>query len=567
MTRILYNNFDVFSGIAPVPLVSQKNSFIKYGEQWGEVSRISLNGYLTGYCSNINYLDGGFLSGTGLNIIDGGDFSTGISSGIDGGAFYANDGNLFTNQQYLVTNFSKDFQSLQIIESGKIIFNKPYCLVKSVNFPVSNYVRLIPFQIELDCYESGFFSGAYGILEPRNEWNFTQNKDQSLTIEHNLSCRGFNTSSNNSNALQNAINYIANLSGYNGQITPYFINICSGLSPCLISQKENINRVQGTYSVNETYIFDPFFNSGVLRYTATYDSGIADGISTVKIAGNLKSCRNYPIDFVRNRYRTFDSFSSAVDLYSGSTNGQLDLNPFYVSSGIAEDSFSKTLNFDITFNNDQTPNPYLDYNVTFNRDNLTDITNAQFQGTIRGRGDLKTRYQRVLNFYTEINPYVLTLTEYQNDGYQYFLNPNPLSQSVTRNSFIGEISLGATYTDKTIPPTGFDSIDYNLNFEPPIRKFSATPILDGTGSYYVVDLGYVNREVVRLQGQAVVSQAIPVSVGILSLSNYINTLGFQYVSGNRIVLEDQQIIQGNRGIGHGLSFSAVWSSETKELVI
>lgn len=530
MTQIFYNGIDCFSGIAPTPLVSQKNAFIKYGEQWGEVSKISLNGVITG--------------------------NTG----------YFND--IISGQSGIISRFNQDYQSFQIVESGLTIVNKPYAIIRNISFPQSNYVRLLNYQIDLDCYESGFFSGVYGILEPKNEFVFTQNKDQSLNIEHNMSCRGFNTSSTNSNALQNARNYIASISGFTGQATPYFIQTCSGFSPVLIESKEAINRVQATYSVSEKYIFDPFFSSGVLRYSATYDSGIADGISTVNVAGSLKTSRNFPLNFVRNRYQTFDLFSAAVDMYSGATNGLIDLNPFYLSSGIGEDPFSNTINFQVSYNNDLTPNPFIDYKVDFARDVVTDTTTAQFQGVVRGRGDLKNRYNNVLAFASGVNTFNLTLLEYQNQGYQYFLNPNYISSSIVRNPFTAEVTLGASYNDKIIPPSGFVSLEYTLGFVPSIEKFSATPILDGTGGYYIVDLGYTNRSVLTLNGAGTVDPAFTLTSGKAILASYINSIANNYIiSGARIVLENQSISQGNVGIGLGINFNAVWSYESPELLI
>lgn len=570
MTRILYNNFDCFSGIAPVPLIGQRDTFIKYGEQWGEVTRITLNGILTGFCANSQFLDGGppnFLGASG--VFDGGDFtSSAPTSGVDGGAFYDSNGNLFNNQQYLISCFGKDFQSFQVVENGVTIINKPYCKVIDIDFPSNNYVKIIPFQIELECYESGFFSGTYGILEPRNEFTYTQNKDQSISIEHTLSCRGFNTSQNNSNALQNARNYIAQNSGYNGAAVPYFIKICSGLNPCLISQTENINRVQSTYGITERYIFDPFFNSGVLRYSTTFDSGINDGLCNVRVAGSLKSCRNYPVDFVRNRYLTFDSFSAAVDSYSGATNGLIDLNPLYLSSGVTIDPFAKTINFQIAFNNDPSPNPYFEYAVNFQRDNLTDITQVSINGTVRGRGELNQRYQKVLNYYTGVNLYNLAVFEYQNDGYQYLLNPIYITQGISKNPYTAEVALQSTFSDRPLFPSGFASFDYTISQKPSYRQYSAIPILNGMGGYVVNDLGYICRSVATIQGAAVIDPSISVQSGINLLSNYLNYQALTLYSGyNRVALEAQEISQGNKNIARNVTFSTTYSWEGNEIIL
>lgn len=549
MTNIFYNNVNPFSGISPTPLVSQKNIFIKYGEQWGEVTKVTLYGNIYSKCVSGNF---SLVTDTSNQTFQTSDGAFGI---------------LLSGQQSLIKSFSQDFQSLQIVQDGQVIVDKPLAIIRNIVFPDSPYSYYVPFQIELDCYESGFFSGLFGVLEPKNEFSFTQNKDQSITIEHSMSCRGFNTDSNNSNALQNAVQYIQSISGFRNQILPYFINFGSGdygtgIAPSLIAQKENINRVQGSYSLEETYIVDPFFSSGVLRYATTYDSGISDGISTVKVNGSLKTSRNYPIDFIRSRYSAFDSFSAAVDAYSGATNGLLDLNPFYLSSGISEDSFGGVINFNLSFNNDQTPNPFLDYTVTFNRDNITDVTSAAFQGTIKGRGDLKSRYDKVLAFSSGVNVFNLTLGEYYNNGYQYILNPLYLSYSNTRNPYAGEITLAATYDDKTLPVSGFANLQYSYNFTPSIEQFSAIPILDGLGRYVVTDLGFTNRATFIMEGKAVIAPNLSQSTGILLLTNFVNGQISTLISGkSRIALESQNISFGNQGIGKDLTFSVSYSYE------
>lgn len=563
MTTILYNNINPFSGIAPTPLVSQKNTFIKYGEQWGEVTKLSLYGVITGICvPNVNNF---LITQSGdFRILENGDFRI-LESDPELSFFNT----LIEGQQQILSNFGKDFQSLQIFDDNNNVVTKPYCIVRSINFPQSNYVSLLPFQIDLDCYESNFFSGVYGILDPKNEFSFTQNKDQSITIQHSMSCRGFNTSSINSNSLQNAKNYIASISGFSNQIAPAFINVCSGFTPSLITQKETIDRVNGLYGVEETYIADPFFTSGVLRYSATYDSGIEDGISTVKIGGSLKASRNYPISFIRDRYNTFNSFSAAVDAYSGATYGLLDLNPFYLSSGISEDAFAGTINFDILFNNDQTPNPYIDYSVNFNHDLISDTTVAAFQGIVKGRGDLNNRYKNVLIFSSGVNIYGLTATEYANNGYQYILNPFYSTSGVVKNPYDGTVSFNASFDDKVLPVSGFSYFDYSYAFVPALEKYSAVPQLNGLGSYVVTDLGYFNRPSLSIQGKAVINQNLSRASGVNLLNNYVNLLAQPYINGkNRVYLASQEINWGNSNIGKSLNFNVSWNwEESAPLII
>jgi hypothetical protein len=53
---ILYDGSDVFNGLAgvqPMPYVTREQQPIRYGDHWGQVSNISINGQITGNATEL----------------------------------------------------------------------------------------------------------------------------------------------------------------------------------------------------------------------------------------------------------------------------------------------------------------------------------------------------------------------------------------------------------------------------------------------------------------------------------------------------------------------------------
>lgn len=522
MTRILYNNKQIISG-QPIPFVSKENSIIRYGEKWAEKNNITLHGQITG-CSFID---------------------------------------LINAQNQLLEDFSKDFQNLIIEESGIEIYKAPYSIIRSVNFEQSSYKGIVGYTVNLECYQDNLFSGVYGIVEPSDEWNFEETKDGLVNLTHTISARGFNTSSANSNSLQNAIVFVNSKTGISSRPNPFFINSGGGLSFCLKSISENIDRFNSTYSITENYTADKYFGvGGVLRYTTDFDCDL-NGFASVLIKGEIDGCGLYSdISTMRNRYNSLDIYNIALDFYSGST-GRMDLNEQYVSSGVTEDIYSRKLTFNINFDNSKADDVYLDYSVNMESGDNGIIT-VNFNGSIKGRGDLKNRWDKVSGYYSTFNPYPYGVSGYMSFGGTGILNPNPTESGVTFNKFAGEIVSTATWSDKEIPPSGFEDFNYTLSYSPSIQAVKAIPlpkICDK--AYYVVDLGYCNRSQFSIEGDAKIKCGTPLSSGIPEIKNFANDLFGSECPKNRPLLEINEITTGNSSI----SFKFGWTAESTPIAL
>ena len=471
--QITYDNF-TFSD--PIPFVSRNQEVINYADRFGQITKIVLQGQITGTCPN--------------------DF-----------------GQLITGQNKLISGFSRDFKQLNIVEDGKNLFNADSCIVRSINFDQSKYVKLLNYSIELDCYESGLFSGVYGIMDPTNEYTFTEGEDKSVAISHTVSAKGINTSTNS--AINNARNYVYSLTGYDPNVLP--INISNtNYTPLLLSFSENLNRLNGTYSVQESYKVDisndPYVNASYFtRYTTTINKSINTDFDDISVQGTIQGAK-------RSNFTNLVNYAKNLDLYGICTgNFGAPLNRKPVTMSFQEDREARTVSFSASYNTDviqgdypQSAAPYLDFTTDFNKDEITSITSVTISGPIITKGNLKERYESALNYLDDIvfnfgsvqsylyyianNSAYIPLKNTLGIGSNINLNPNWRSFNVTKNPEKGEITVSATFDDKdNITPSLTEEVtksnSFEISYEPKIDLFKPRPTYNINGFYIVYELG------------------------------------------------------------------------------
>jgi hypothetical protein len=305
MNKIYYNNIDAFSGISYTPFVSYS---------------LQSDGYISAK-ETIN-LDGEIVS----------DCISGISG-------------IFAKQKKLIENFSKNYSNLEIKEGSQTIYSCDNTIVTSINFEESDYAYIVPFSIEIECYDKDFFSGQYGVYELENTFDIEEQEDQSVIISHNVSAKGFN---NKNSAIYNAVNWVRNNSGIAGIPQMAFIKLDNGNSPILTEISEEIDRFNASCSIRESYVFDQAVTGlGLLRYTADIQTSNKD-FNTVSLQGSIDMGRYGSVEQARNRYKQLDLYSIAAHLYRKATSLN-DLSAILVNSNITEDLTKNSLNFELLF--------------------------------------------------------------------------------------------------------------------------------------------------------------------------------------------------------------------------
>lgn len=523
---IFYNGRDAFYP-QPTPFVGVDINPVYAGELWAKEEVLTLQGQLTG-CSNED---------------------------------------IVAAQAALVSSFQRSYQTLEIHQQNStysgVVFRKELSEIQSITFPTSRWIGIMPYTVRIKCYPSGYYSGAYGILEPKNVWAYQEQENHVAQITHTISCRGVNTSSLANNAVSNAINWANAKRGTGDIVSPEFIEYVNPGNFCLQTSSENINRFDGTYSITDTYTNDlARAGYGVIRYSANIESG-ANAV-TVSLQGTVKGC-NSDIDSVRTAFSTFSTSGAALFLYSGAFQ-RTDLNPIPLSRSIDEDSSNALLSFSYVYNNDNTPETYFDYSVSVASGAAIGVI---VQGDIISRGgDVKTKMAKNKAFAGGLNLYQLAVPFYNSfypNSALYPLNPRPITSGMAINETLGTISLNAEFGNRTVYSPLLDHFDFTIDFTPSVERFDFQPVLDGQGLYSLVDLGYVNRAALAVRGIATINAATSIHDGIDAIQNACEGLFGQYGRPANATL-DRNVLNTDRTDKRRVSFDFAWSFDSPNQV-
>lgn len=316
---------------------------------------------------------------------------------------------IFLKQKNLLNNYSKNYSKFEIKEDSKTIFSCDYAVVKSINFEESDYAYIVPFSIDLECYEKDFFSGNYGVYDLENSFDFQEQDDQSVIIEHTVSAKGFN---NKNSAIYNAVNWVYSNSGLANIPQTALINLNNGNLPFLIEVTETIDRFNGSCSITEIYAFDQAnIGSGLVRYSADIKTDKKE-FNTISLKGSVEMGRYGSISAARNRYKQLNLYNIAAHIYRKST-GLNDLSAIILKYSINEDLIKNSLNFTVEFNNDNSSPIQVVSEASIERGN--NLLNNKYIASIRSRityrdGIKSQRFQEVKDYFdNKYNP----VTEFQ----------------------------------------------------------------------------------------------------------------------------------------------------------
>jgi hypothetical protein len=545
--------------------------------RWGRVDAISVNGFLTGI-------------GGGDNCADG--FQ-----------------NLTAAQTALLVGFGRDFQDLVITDthggSTDILYSGQNCTVKNVSFEESRYVGLLGYSIELEGYDPDYWTSesAYGVLEPEDTYDFNQDpEDEVVTITHTVSAKGFNID-NSTNALDNAITFVQGRTGYKfeGYVGfPKFIEAgtCGSAGegtggnpdvddccfiPILQTQSETTNRIEGTYSVTETYEADPSGCSGiVLRYTTSLESGIDQDFATATISAEAKHSKTGDWEELRTYFKNLDFYDLLVsDIeYDG-------LNQVPITLGVEEYETGRMITFDATYDNNQlfgANNSYYDYSVSLSTDEVLDITSATVQGTIVSRGNLTERMTRTSAYLDTVYPnnspsYLRSRAQEvygeikgdSNGETPYSLRIVPSSVSIISGDK-GEIQVNATFDDaytlEDDDQMRNSSYSYQVRAALPVYKPKAS--VNENGLYVIFDTKVVNRENFSISSQLMGKHTADSASASMAYSPYLEGKANALVTvlrahlgadGEKLRLENESV---NRNDVDGLISSNYSYSQDKD---
>jgi hypothetical protein len=331
----------------------------------------------------------------------------------------------------------------------------------------------------------------------------------------------------------------------------------SGVSPanfCLLTQQENIDRFNGTYSLIESYTNDLARSGyGVVRYSTDLASG--DNLITVNLNGVAQGCgRN--ITGLRATFNNLDKVAIAAKQYQGAFN-RTDLNPIPVSQSFNENPFTTEISFAYSFDNSDLPSVWFDYTVDCDVGTNGFIT-AGINGTIFARGgDVVSKLSRAQAYASGINLYNLVLPFYNSFDTSSFVPLNSIPGQINDQTN-GTVSLNATFNNRATTMPALDQFNATISVTPSLAQVDSQPVLNGLGEYSVVTLNYGSRASISIAGTAVTNRLFAAAAGEAAVRQAAYALFIQYGRSINPTLDENNVTM-SRTDSRLLSFSFVWS--------
>ena len=411
--QVIYGGANLFNGIAPTPFIYSDQEFIDFKNKWNQITNLTMEGQLTGkYIGELSHHE------------------------------------LINSFKTLISRLNNNYQSLVITENNETIFNADKVIVDNINIPDSQWYGILPFTINFTVYQENLFSEYYGVLNPSETLDFTEDNDETISLVHSVSARGFQTSQ--AGALENAQNWVNQRTGNYNKIIPILIDDRGGSNFILDSVRENIDRFNSEYSWEATYSKSRSSESPAncfLNYTLDISSGVTDGFINVNLQGSLEK---NSIDNLRIEYDKINFYNYANDAAIKTYGSVLNNRP--INQSVTENPQENRLEFNFSYNNDYSSDVINNYTVEINEDSIKNITTVNLDTTITAKyGDIVERWDKVKQFYqTNFNGYSLARNEYAKE-INKTLYSQKLSESIVFDEFNAQIQYSASWSDKRQP--------------------------------------------------------------------------------------------------------------------
>jgi len=495
------------SGTGPTPYISLNDDVFTFGDRWGLGTRISLNGLITG-CAY---------------------------------------GDLYSGQTGLVGLFNNSYKTLQVLESAddqnsySPVYSFSGCSVDNISFSEAPYLNVVSYTVELTSYPSGltgYFSGNYGVLDPKDEINISEGDDGFGTISRTVSARGFVTNSIDT-AINNAKNYVAGRTGITSILEVSQISgfqNSGSFTPVLVQIAENLDRLSLTYSVEQTYRFKmisgdsdaknnySFNNYYLTTYSTSISSGAGDDFVSASIQGEIKAgitgaTGDALVLELISQLSGLSPYSIISGKYGAPNSFDFCKDP--IDFSVTQDLKARKINFNASYDNldlyGTTNNKYvysgcyLDATISHAIDELTKTTIIQVRGDIKARGSTSNRYYNTLEYLGVLmqegsSASQPRLYDFANDYYTTYigtsspifaLNTKPTNIVINSNSILGTISVDVTYDNKD-RFSGLTASDYNVSYEPYNTIFSYASSCNDSIKHLAVDMNVQKREKVSI---------------------------------------------------------------------
>jgi hypothetical protein len=478
--KVLYGNSDVFSGICPTPFVYFDKEYIETSSNWGSIYNIKFEGQITGRLGPQSFYD------------------------------------LESKKNKLISSFKNDNLPVEIKEDSVQIFKSDICQIESLSFDESKYYGILPFTISASCYDKASFGENYGVTQPEDSWEYTENEDGTLLLRHSVSAAGFNSSGSSQmdSAISNAKKWAISKTGINKKIDSLKFGSVAASDFLLDSFSEQVDRFNGKYSLEEVFKADLLktnsAGAGILRYTVEVSKDFERGITDVNIQGSVIGKKNIglaDLSVLRAKMNAEDFFQVAADSAEKST-GTKKINNLPYTRSVTESQNKSEISFSISYDDDPVPPGQAKcvYRVEMSENLIKNIVETKIDAEILcEKGDAAIRWDAVKSYYeTKFNGYDLALKEYKRAGYLKSFSKTPRSESVNFDEFNSKITYSASWSDRYMPyPDILTFISEKVTVTPSLQVYTTQPSLYVNGAHNVQDFGCASRASVSISIEAI----------------------------------------------------------------
>lgn len=460
--------------ISPPPYLSRSLEPIDMGRRWGVAQNITLNGFLTG------------ISGRAL---------------ISG----------------LCDIFATGFRTLNIESDGDASFYVANnCILDTISISSNPFYtgtnQGIPYTVTLKSYEV-----PSGVVDVSNEYSYSDNKDGTVGISRKVSAKGLKTTS--TDAIDNAINFVSHLTGTNPvqDVSPIFI---SQGEPVLVSVSEAINRLDASYSVNETWKYE---TGSVVPYVTVSNLGVADDPSaeyvTLDLSVDFLSHKQSGIEHVRTYVRDYDYYDK-LSKYGVNTG-----NCVLLSFSSEENPSASTISSKLSFISGESAmvSGLFYHKVSMNWDEIRDVRTYSLESEFKIVGPeshrlsrMNTIKQQIIADYGHFVAFaynsLLGTDLYRTFKSTYPLNPLPLDFGIENNGRPLVLKFSSKFDDshwkslgaRTLPngsgyTNSIGKASWKVSVTPEMWLFEAVPAVNIEGHFIVQDLQCRTREKLQLE--------------------------------------------------------------------
>lgn len=461
---------------------------------------------------------------------------------------------LKTSKTSLIDGLSSGFKTLTV---GAASY--PYAKPISVSFQDSNLVKSIPYNIDFEALEEKDFSQFYGIEDPIDVWEYSEEEGRRVAATHTVSARGVKTSATDS--LQVAKSFVDGRLNDFENLSIFF----SGDNVIKNSSSESINRASNSYSVVESYSLSQSLSSdisGVIvrpscrisysndSFSASVDGTIEGGITGAVVQTGYFSPENATA-FLKDSVNRFKTEYENL-LYGEILKGPQSYN-YDVDTGANQISFS----FDFRDPTDfRTGEVIHDFSTSFSASKDDGFVNASINGDVKydSTNDIFTgqapeeelRFQKVQEFFSGVDEFSILqkhfsyFTGVENPYYKGPLNDKFIKKNITKSPHESLINYSSEYSNEKDLFSGlFRNAQLTVNTDYPIPNFKIQETIDNSFS---VQETYDSLKKVGVNFNGTLEEGVSTNEAL----SYLDFFMTQYSGQNSLVSTDSLETGSNR---------------------